>query len=174
MRETFEINGLTVRIEQEENVQSPRENGDTDLFLVAKHRGFYVPSPRETRVPENVREVVDKYKKTHWIFPLEAYIHGGVCLALDGEGNFPDRQWDVSRVGFVFAAKNKWRLQKSAHKAALALIETWNQYLSNDVWYWTLTDSEGGIVDSCGDVYGFEVAKRDATAAATWKDICIE
>jgi hypothetical protein len=166
MSETFAINGLTVRIEQEEDAQSPREDGDTGLFLVANHRDFYVPEPGEKRIPESANEVVDKYTKTHWVFPLEAYIHSGVRLALSGEGNFPDRQWDVSQLGFVFAAKSEWRLNKSARKAALALIETWNMYLGGDVWYWTLTDSEGKMVESCGGTYGFEEAKKDATAAA--------
>jgi hypothetical protein len=32
-------------------------------------------------------------------------------LALSHEGNFPDRQWDVSRLGLVFAAKKEARAQ---------------------------------------------------------------
>lgn len=168
MSETIKLpNGLTVKIEPEENAPSPAEIGDTGLFLVAKHRDFYVPAPGEKTIPENAGDVIAKYKKTHWIFPLEAYIHSGVVLVLSGEGNFPDRQWDVSQLGFVFAAKKEWRLNKSARKAALALIEEWNQYLSGDVYQWDILNEKGETIESCGGCYGFEYAKKEALACAS-------
>lgn len=166
MSETFKVNGLTVTIEPEFEPQSPQSDGDTGLFIVANHRQFYVPEPGEKRIPESAKEVVDKYKKTHWVFPLEAYIHSGVRLALGGEGNFPDRQWDVSQLGFVFAAKSDWRLSKSARKVALGLIETWNQYLSGDVWYWEILDEDGTVVESCGGCFGEEDARKMAIDCA--------
>ena len=172
MSETFTVNGLTVKIEQEEYAQSPQEDMDTGLFLVANHRSFYVPEPGEKRIPDSANEVVDKYKKTHWVFPLEAYIHSGVRLALSGEGNFPDRQFDVSQLGFVFASKKEWRIQKSARKAALSLVERWNQYLSGDVWDWQVLDAEGKQLDSCGGCYGLEYAKGEATASAKFHSEC--
>ncbi len=170
MSETFKVGEYTVKIEPEDDAQSPQEDEDTGLFIVAKHNQFYVPEPGEKTIPESANEVVDKYKKTHWWFPLEAYIHSGVALALSGEGNFPDRQWDVSQLGFVFAAKSEWRLSKSARKAALNLVESWNTYLGGDVWYWQILDEKGEQLESCGNVYGLEYAKKDATACAThWK-----
>ena len=42
------------------------------------------------RCPESAKEVVDMFKKTHWVFPLEAYIHSGVRLALSGAAKLPD------------------------------------------------------------------------------------
>ena len=155
-----------MHLSRDEDAQSPREDGDTALFLVANHRQFYVPPPGMKRCPEYAKEVVDMYKKTHWVFPLEAYIHSGVVLALGGEGNFPDRQWDVSQLGFVFVAKSEWRFNKKARKAAEALINSWNTYLSGDVWHWEILGEDGESLESCGGVYGEEEARKDATAAS--------
>lgn len=160
-------NGFSVKIERDEMAENPSQWGDTGLFLVANHRQCWIPEPGEKRIPENAKELVDKYKKTHWIFPLEAYIHSGVRLALSNEGNFPDRQWDVSQLGCVFVAKEEWRLSKSARKAAYALIEEWNQYLSGDVHCWQILDKEEQVVESCGGFYGFEYAKQEALACAS-------
>ncbi len=156
---------LSYEIIQDQTAESPREWADTGLFLVANHRDFYVPEPGEKRVPESANEVVDKYSKTHWVFPIEAYIHSGVVLAFSQEGNFPDRRWDVSQLGFVFAAKEEWRLSKSARKAAAGLIATWNQYLSGDVWGYAIKDEEGATVDSCWGFYGREYCEEQAKEA---------
>lgn len=153
---------LSYRIEQDTNATSPSDWEDKSLFLVAKHRDFYVPEPDQKRIPESANEVVDNWKRTHWVFPLEAYIHSGIVLALSGEGNFPDRNWDVSQLGFVFASKKEWRLSKSARKAALSKVSEWNQYLSGDVWGIVIEDDEGNEVDSCWGFYGREYAETEA------------
>ncbi len=167
MKETFNVGRYTVSVETDEDPQSPRENGDTGLFLVANHRQFYVPPPGMKHCPTDPKEVVDMYKGKYWRFNLEAYIHSGVRLALSGEGNFPDRQWDVSQLGFVFAAKSEWRLSKSARKAALVLIEEWNHYLSGDVWYIRILGDDNEELESCGGFIGsLEEAKKEATDMA--------
>ena len=83
------------------------------------------------------------FTKYH-IFGLEAYIHSGVVLALSQEGNFCDRRWDVSQLGFVFVAKSEWRIRKSAKKAARGLIEYWNAYLGGNVYGFVVKDKETG------------------------------
>ena len=153
------------RIEQDDDPQNPQQYSDEDMFLVSKHRQFYVPEPGQQRIPDSANEVVDKWKKTHWVFPVEAYIHGGVSLALAGEGNFPDRQWDVSQCGFVFVSKLSWRLSKSARKQAVSWLETWNQYLSGDVWRYVIEDEDGNEIDSCSGMYGKEYCEQEAKTA---------
>jgi hypothetical protein len=154
---------MKYRIEQD--TDRTKENDDMGLFLVAKHRQFSVAAPFEKSIPQYANEVVDKYSKTHWVFPLEAYIHSGIVLALSGEGNFPDRQWDVSQIGFVFAAKKEWRMNKTAKKAVEAFIEEWNLYLSGEVYGYIIEDDDGNTVDSCWGFYGREVAEEEAKSA---------
>lgn len=128
---------------------------------MAKHSDFYVPEPGQKRIEITAKELVEKYKKTHWIFPIEAYIHGEVRLAFSGTGNFPDRRWDVSQVGFVFATKNDWRLSKSAKRAAEAKINQWNQYLSGDVWGYVIEDENGKTLESCWGFYGRDYCEKE-------------
>jgi len=156
---------MKYRIEQDTDAQSPSDLGDKDLFIVAKHRDFYVPAPGEKRVPEYANEVVEQFKKTHHVFPIEAYIHSGVVLAFSQEGNFPDRRWDVSQVGFAFASKKEWRVKAKAREAAASLIEQWNQYSSGDVWGYIIEDDEGNHVDSCWGFYGRAYCEQEAKSA---------
>ena len=157
---------LKYRIEQDTDADSPSSWGDNgDCFIVAKHNLFYIPESGQKTIPYSANELVNKYKATHWIFPLEAYIHSGVILALSGEGNFPDRQWDVSQLGFVFVSKKNWRLNKSARKAALGLIASWNQYLSGDVWGYIIEDESGNEIDSLWGMYGREWCETEAKHA---------
>ncbi len=154
--QTIEYRGKTIEIHQDEDAQSPQEDGDTGLFIIANHRQFYVPAPGEKRIDSDPDVEKSPFLKTHWIFPLEAYIHSGVVLAFGREGNFPDRRWDVSQVGWVFCAKKEWRLQAKARKAAASYIETWNQYLSGDVYGYEVGD------DSCWGFYGFDYCVEEA------------
>lgn len=152
---------MKLLIERDEHASSPSEWRDTSLFLVANHRQFYVPVPGEKKLPQYGNEVADRFAKTHHIFGLEAYIHSGVVLALRGEGNFPDRMWDVSQLGYVFVSKAEWKNKADARKAALALIEEWNQYLSGDVWGYIVQDDEGNDLESCWGFYGEEAAREE-------------
>lgn len=164
---------FSVRLESDNDAQAPSEEQDRGLFIVAGHRDFYVPAPGEKRVRADFAEYVSEYKATHWIIPVEAYIHSGVALYLSG-GCSIDRNWDVSQVGAVFASKKEWRLRKSALKAAKGLIEYWNQYLSGDVWGYVIVEHEhdgedGKIVDahaeSCWGFFGREYAEKQAREA---------
>lgn len=163
MKNIIEYKGKQIEIVQDEDAQSPQEDGDNGLFLVANHRDFYVPEPGEKRVPNDPEELIEHYRKTHWIFPLEAYIHGEVRLALSRGGNFPDRQWDVSQLGFVFAAKKEWRLSNKAREAAKSLTETWNQYLSGDVYGYVVGE------DSCWGFYGYDYCVEEARRIVDWQ-----
>jgi hypothetical protein len=149
----FTHKGVEVVIRYDEYADSPEEGGDTALFLIAAHRDFHVRFPDKGEpTPENVKEWKEK---GYHVFPIEAYIHSGVRLALSNEGNFCDRRWDVSNpVGFLFVEKKVWRLRKTAEKAARQYVETWNQYLSGDVYIVTA----GG--ESCGGQYGIEYAQE--------------
>ena len=161
-----EKGGLTLKIFQDEDARQPDE-GDDNLLLVHYHRQFDVrrdPIVKMDDIRAWYRGIRIPAMKKYWIFEVAAYIHSGVVLSLDGS-EFPDQCWDVSHVGAVLAAKSEWRLSKSAGKAAQGLIETWNRYLSGDVYGYSLLDSAGEHVDSCWGIYGLDEAKREGLQA---------
>lgn len=204
---TEQRHGLTIKIFQDENQDSPGDWGDRNLFLVGYHRDFWVEAPRidTKRLDQNGKKVFrplfskddlirycdpekvcpkcesddlywdkdqdtfecgacgalrddpklirpDVFKDYH-LFPLEAYIHGGVRLYFRG-GCVVDRAWDVSQVGAVLVSKQEWPDQDKAVNAAKGLIDTWNDYLSGNVYGFVITDSNGQDVESCWGFYG--------------------
>jgi hypothetical protein len=153
---------MKLRIEQDTDAMSPSDLEGDGLFLIGSHREFYVLPPGMKRNERfDVKDEIDARKSTHHIFMLEAYIHSGVVLALAGEGNFPDRQWDVSLLGAVFASKKEWYTKAKARKAVESKVKEWNEYLSGDVWGCIVEDDEGNHVDSCWGFYGHEYAKQE-------------
>ena len=156
---------MNYTIDEDLTAPAPNEWADTNLFIVAKHPDFYVPEPNEKSIPEDPDEVTEKYVNTHWIFDMEAYIHSGVHLSLAGKGNYPDRRWDVSQLGFVFVSKEEWSTEAEAKEAAIGLIDSWNMYNSGDVWGYTITDDEDNEVDSCWGMYGHDYCEQEAKDA---------
>ncbi len=147
-------------IKQDSDPMSPDEWDDRSLQLISAHRDFWVP-PSKNQRQFDIQDEVESRKDTHHVFLVEAYIHSGVVLALRGEGNFPDRQWDVSLCACVFASKSEWKTKASARKAALSKVEEWNQYLSGDVWGCIVEDENGTHLDSCWGFYGHEYAEQE-------------
>ena len=169
--------GHTIEIHSDETHDSPDDWGDNNLFLVGYHRDFTITRNdiitkataqevfRLGCVPKKPRKNADNGQgaaflglKYHF-FPLEAYIHSGVRLALGGEGHFPDRQWDVSLLGLVCVAKAEWRRGDTARAAPGNLMLTWNCYLTGDVYGYIINKFDDqqmediGIV-SCWGFYG--------------------
>lgn len=162
---------------QDENYPSPDEDGDNALFLVGYHRDFTVKNDKiitkqqcinlfedEKNLDEDDAEWVKEFKSKYFIFALEAYIHSGAVLALSREGNFPDRQWDVSQLGACFALKSEFNTIEKAKKACLGLIETWNCSLSGDVYGIVREhynkDKEQLDFDAVWGFYGYKYAQE--------------
>jgi hypothetical protein len=111
---------------------------------------------------DSIHEAARDLMKEYHIFGLEAYIHSGVTLALLHEGNFCDRQWDVSQLGLVFVSKKEWHSREKARATALSLIASWNAYLSWDM-YGCVREEYGAdkkqiSEDSCWGFSGYEYA----------------
>ena len=152
MEEDIYYKGYKIRIREDEYADSPDDFGDDSLFLVYDHRqfsvkrkGFNVESiyhwmyAKEAvefvdDVDGNYQEEVDGYSElnNYFLFKVEAYIHSGVSLSLF-TGTKRCR-WDSSVSGYILASKSEFELEETARNAAEGLLETWNQYLSGDVW----------------------------------------
>ena len=162
---TEEYKGYEIAIYPDDNPFRPDESGEESLYLVGFHRDFSVGKMREEfaqtlynggKDEEGTKdEEAVAFLKRYHVFPIEAYIHGGVALSLQNEGNFPDRRWDVSLVGLVFVEKKIKRTRKAARKSALSLIEEWNDYLSGNVYGYVVRKNGERVDDaSCWGFYG--------------------
>ena len=159
--ETYQ--GYNIEIVPDTDAQSPQEYADSDAFLVAWHRQFFVQPPGI-----NQPMGAAPWRASHWVYLIEAYIHSGITLARAGCGNFPDRRWDVvNPVGFIALSKTEWKTSRSARAQSFvdSLIVSWNQYLSGDVWGYTIRDGQAVVMDSCWGFYGQDYCRQEAHAA---------
>lgn len=137
-------NDRILRIYRQNNPESPDAWGNTDTFLVYEHRQFSIK--REGFDPEDIAEWYGASFRTldyegHYVFPVAAYIHTSIILNLTD--SLLRQGWDTSVKGFVLVHKDSIFItekdksktkEQIAKEYAASLIETWNQYLSGDVW----------------------------------------
>lgn len=90
----------------------------------------------------------------YFIYVVFAYIHSGVSLSL-GNNTYPfNDRFDVSSTGFVLVSKGEFDdNEDKGKKAAESLIETWNYYLSGQV-YGYIVKKDDKELDSCWGFYG--------------------
>jgi hypothetical protein len=126
---------------------------------------------------ENTGEIVT--------LPISMYEHSGISLWLGSKWGHPDAQWDCSSIGFAYVEKktaekempqrkltdeqkNDWK--KWAYAMMEGEMETYNKYVSGEVYGYMIEDEEGeeaSNVHLCG-CWGFydkdhllEYAKND-------------
>lgn len=166
----IEYRGLSIKLTQDEYADNPNEWGNEDCFLVsALDRYLWVP-PRGAKTTTEIHNALDELWRSGDFhhFAVDAYIHGGVALALRGSveaHNFPDRQWDVTTGSvFVFVRKSGgWNWDEiTPEEVAKSVVDEWNTYLSGDVWNVAIEDADGETIETCGGYYGEEHAIEEA------------
>lgn len=176
----IEYRGLTIKIIQDEDAQSPKDWENDDAFLVYDHRDFnvevkgfdpteifeYLKESKKKMFPVltyakrplglNADSKIETRYDYYWVFPVYAYIHSGVSLSL-GRTSYPfNDRWDVSFKGFALVKRQKgwtWTEEK-AHKVAGGIVEEWNDYLSGNVYGFEVLDKDENSIDSCWGFYG--------------------
>jgi hypothetical protein len=126
---------------------------------VYDHRNFYVK--REGFDPDDIYETMQTGKKLfdgYFYFPVYAYIHSGVSLQLKRWfSGLPQghNEFDVSFRGFALVKKEKgYYTMEKAYKIAEDVVNTWNDYLNENVWNFRAEDEGGDVIDSCCGFYG--------------------
>ena len=175
MEEDVYYKGYKIKIRQDEFAESP-DWGDENLFLVYDHRQFTVKREgfnplsiydwlyaknvvdSNDDIDGNYQEEIDSYPEinNYWIFPVEAYIHSGVHLSLFS--GTKQCMWDSSVSGYILASKEEFELEETARNASEGLIETWNQYLSGDIW--------GYIIEKPNEYYTILKTELDSILTA--------
>jgi len=164
--ETLNYHGHDIEVRQAEDYDSPND-WDTEYgFLIYDHRDFST-APRGMK-SSDANDIYDRWSgnfKTYywdnkfwWIFPVFAYIHGGVSLHLSraSANQYEPTGFDTSFKGFCLVNKTdpKMWIKEEAYKIAQEIVKEWNECLSGDVYAYT---SEAG---SCTGFYGEEGKKQ--------------
>ena len=171
-----EYKGYEFKIEQDEDADSPR-NWDNLGTMVCWHRNYDLGDKEATGIltPREFVEWADGNADIAVILPLFLYDHSGLRMKVGSfAGLLPQghAEWDTMQVGWIYVTKEALRKEYSckrvtakvlaqARKVLEGEVETYDQYLSGDVWGYVID----GVADgSCWGFYGYDECLSEAKA----------
>jgi hypothetical protein len=178
--EKIEYKGYTIEIEQDTDTESPRTAWDNLGTIAAFHRRYDLGDKHNF---DNPQEVMQYIKENDCIYlNVYMYEHSGIALSTSNAVYPFNCQFDSGQLGVIFIERDKLLKEFDAKKITKALeqkaidilkseINTYNQYLSGDVYFFNITkpnvckccNVDTPIdVDSCGDYYGYDECLNEA------------
>lgn len=178
--ETIKVADMRLIIGQDDDAQSPRELFENVGTMVCFHSRYTLGDEQPSCSPEeyllemmqqrewrlhgksvpdeiqlkHVQAYIDKH---YFILPLYLYDHSGITMKITP---FSCR-WDSGQVGFIYADKD-CKDYDDMLAGLTSEVETYDKYLTGDVYFYQLEDSSGEVIDSCCGFYGFESCKAEA------------
>jgi hypothetical protein len=168
--ETYEHAGLTVKILNDSNPESPRE-WDNLGTMACFHRRYNLGDKNEFKTPDELQAHLEETKAIH--LPLYLYDHSGLTMNTTGFSC----PWDSGQVGIIFVTPENIRkefgkkritakLREKVKEILRAEVETFDEYLRGDV-YGYVVEKDGNHLDSCWGFYGgINYCKEQANSAA--------
>jgi len=179
--ETYKIKGTDeyVEIETEDSPLNPREDF-SNLGIMAFYHKRYNLGDENINKPKgedfnNWDEIEEELKKNYGalnIIKIKLYDHSGISIS--ASNNYPyNFRWDSMMVGFIYTTKEKIKEmgvnKKDIHKQLLGEIETYNQYLTGDIYRYCkykyikcdkCNHSEREVLDSCAGFFGYNIKEN--------------
>lgn len=182
----FTENGFTVKIYYDESPESPRD-WTVGAQMVMSHRNYDLPNDAGISFDdfEGWREIalyLTQKQGALMVMPVYMIEHSGVALRVGAGGNpfWEDPgEWDSGIVGLAYVTPQTWadtqgepaytgseEDQEQARNLITSDVEVYGQYLNGEVYGYTITDTDGEVMDSLWGMYGYEYAENEARAAA--------
>lgn len=129
-----------------------------------------------------VQALIDRVLDQHYIIlPLYLYDHSGITMNTSGFSC----PWDSGQVGVIYVsiAKAKaeygWKNMNLARRRRIegylkGEVKTYDQYLTGDVYGYTIEGPGGEDLDSCWGFYGEEYAIEEMNSIAHWHEADFE
>jgi len=171
--DTIKYKGYKIEIFQDDNTESPRDWDNLGVFH-CWHRRMNLGDKNYNFDNYNseieYKEVLKAAKRNNdIIYPLYCYQHSGIVLSLS-PFSCP---WDSGQVGIIIVNKQKAieeygkkiftkQIRDKVFNYIKGEVETYNQYLSGDVYGYNTIDKDGEDVDSCWGYYGQEICIEEA------------
>ena len=180
-QEEIEYKGHTIVIENDDDPLNPRTEWDNFTEIHCCSSRYYLGEHNHKNWDEYREAVAEAEKRGDMVFDVYAYIHGGTVLSLgDFYGRVPQghARFDSGKCGCIIVRKkdilenwgkgkkNKWTkaLREKAYDVAKGDIETFNAYLSGEVYGYIVDDHE----ESCWGYYSTEEAIDEAKSIVDW------
>ena len=118
-------------------------------------------------MPDAMQKAYDMIDEKLIILPLYLYDRGGLTMNTTG---FSCR-WDSGQAGHIYVTKERareelgWKMLTTKRREKVVDIlkgevEEYDKWLTGDVWYVVVRDSDGDDLDSCGGILGREAAEE--------------
>ena len=170
--DTIEKNGYTGEIYPNQDAESPRE-WDNVGIMICFHKRYSLGDKHDLKSNsfggwEEVKEYLIKEMKAKIILPLYLYEHSGITISTTP---FSCR-FDSGQVGFIYTTAEKIKeaygvkhiTKKVLEKATKCLqgeVETYDQYLTGEVYGYKVFDEYGEEYDSCWGFYGDKTVREE-------------
>jgi hypothetical protein len=170
--EKFQHAGLMIRIEQDQDPESPRE-WDNLGTMVCFHRRYRL-GDKHTYGLQEAQDTAKKIEKDGGIvLPLYLYDHSGITMRTTSFSC----PWDSGQVGIIWIEADKIRKEYSVQRISKKLRErvtgylvsevgVYDQYLTGDVYGFIVEDENGEHLDSCWGHFGLDYCKQAAKESA--------
>ena len=169
------VGKYTVKTEQDPDPFSPREDDNLGIMvcfsnshnLGDKHDVDF----NDYSSWDEMEQDMFKSKKACAVLPIYVYEHGGLTINTTG---FSCR-WDSRRLGLIYMTKETYlsnfggkimtkKRKEHAEKILLGEVETYDQFLTGDVYGFVISDENGNEVDSCWGYYGEEYCLQEGVS----------
>ena len=154
----------TLKIIQDEDIRSPRDEFDNLGTIVHWHPNYNLGDVRSNRADYNSAEenVKGNSNKDDVVIPIYLYDHSGLTVRTTPF----DCRWDSGQVGFIKVSKEKIRGEFNVKRVSKKLedkitehleneVKTLDQYLTGDCYGFQIVDNESAeVIDSCYGFYG--------------------
>lgn len=172
--------GLTLKVIADSDACNPRKDWDQFAVMACEHGRYDLGDDNGSQTLRDAIEHSRDYRRA-WddldtidlivtalphcsdivALPLYLYDHSGITIST-GAFACP---WDSGQVGFIFVTRDailkEWggtRLTPKLRQKAIDLmngeVETYDDYLTGNVYGYSIEDAEGDHLDSCWGFYG--------------------
>lgn len=175
--ETITYKKHQIEIIPDSNCENPIQNWDVLGEYYCWHKRYNLGNSDRFTTPE---EVVAYAKQTNsLLFPLYMYEHSGISLSISNSHYpFSDR-WDAGQLGLILVDREKAlkefgkkrfskQFKQRIREIIQAEVETYNQYLSGDV-YGFIISKNGQEIDACWGFYGQNDCLNEAKAVVDYE-----
>ena len=158
-------NGNTLQVINDKSPESPR-TWDNLGKMVCFHRRYDLGDKHDFKKGDynswdELKAAILKKENVAVIQPMYMYDHSGITVSTKPFSC----SWDSGQIGFIYitkeAAREGFMVKNVTAKIKERLlvnlngeVETYDQYLTGDIYGFKEVDSEGNEVDSCWGFYG--------------------
>jgi hypothetical protein len=166
--ETREYRGYTINVWPDEWPVDPRASDDLGHMLCSHRRyrlGDEQVNENQFNSWEEVREYISNERDAAVILPLYLMDHSGLYLSTGGFGHVDPGRWDWGQVGFIYATREAVLKEYSnlgpetiekVKKVLEDEVSLYAQYLTGEIYGFTIKDPLGEAVDSAWGFYGVD------------------